>query len=65
MGALQTELAANISLQAGYYRRVFGNFIVTDNLLTSPADYDPFCITVPRMRVCRVAAAVRCAVSMT
>ncbi len=47
MGALQTELASNISLQAGYYRRVFGNFIVTDNLLTSPADYDPFCITVP------------------
>ncbi len=47
MGALQTELAANISLQAGYYRRIFGNFIVTDNLLTSPADYDPFCITVP------------------
>ena len=47
MGALQTELASNISLQAGYYRRIFGNFIVTDNLLTSPADYDPFCITVP------------------
>jgi hypothetical protein len=47
MGAIQTELASNLSLQAGYYRRVFGNFIVTDNLLTSPSDYDPFCITVP------------------
>jgi hypothetical protein len=47
MGAVQTELAANISLQAGYYRRIFGNFIITDNLLTSPSDYDPFCITVP------------------
>jgi len=47
MGAVQTELAANFSLQAGYYRRVFGNFIVTDNLLTTPADYDPFCIAVP------------------
>jgi hypothetical protein len=47
MGAVQTELAANVSLQAGYYRRIFGNFIVTDNLLTTPADYDPFCITVP------------------
>ncbi len=47
MGAIQTELAANLSLQAGYYRRIFGNFIVTDNLLTSPSDYDPFCITVP------------------
>jgi hypothetical protein len=47
MGALQTELASRVSLQAGYYRRIFGNFIVTDNLLTSPADYDPFCITVP------------------
>jgi hypothetical protein len=47
MGALQTELAPNVSLQAGYYRRIFGNFIVTDNLLVSPSDYDPFCITVP------------------
>jgi hypothetical protein len=47
MGALQTELASNLSLQAGYYRRIYGNFIVTDNLLTSPSDYDPFCITVP------------------
>jgi Carboxypeptidase regulatory-like domain len=47
MGAVQTELAANFSLQAGYYRRIFGNFIVTDNLLVSPSDYDPFCINVP------------------
>jgi len=47
MGAVQAELASNVSLQAGYYRRVFGNFIVTDNLLVSPSDYDPFCITVP------------------
>jgi hypothetical protein len=28
---VQAELASNVSLQAGYYRRVFGNFIVTDN----------------------------------
>jgi len=47
MGAVQAELASNVSLQAGYYRRVFGNFIVTDNLLVNPSDYDPFCITVP------------------
>jgi hypothetical protein len=47
MAAVQTELASNLSLQAGYYRRIFGNFIVTDNLLVSPSDYDPFCITVP------------------
>jgi hypothetical protein len=48
MGAIQHELAANISMQAGYYRRVFGNFIVQDNALVAPSDYDPYCITAPR-----------------
>jgi hypothetical protein len=47
MGAIQHELAANISMQAGYYKRILGNFIVQDNVLTAPSDYDPFCITAP------------------
>jgi hypothetical protein len=34
-------------LNVGYYRRWFGNFTVTDNVLVTPADYDSYCITVP------------------
>ena len=34
-------------MSAAYFRRVYGNFIVTDNLLTGPSDYDPYCITAP------------------
>ena len=47
MGAIQHELAPNVSVQAGYYRRIWGNFIVQDNVLVAPSDYDPFCITAP------------------
>jgi hypothetical protein len=47
MSAVQHEVASNISAEVAYYRRVFGNFIVTDNLLTAPSDFDPFCITGP------------------
>lgn len=42
------ELASGISVNVGYYRRSFGNQIVTDNLLTDNDSYDgPFCITAP------------------
>jgi hypothetical protein len=45
--AVQRQLTAGVSAQVGYYRRWYGNFNVTDNLLVTPADYDPFCITAP------------------
>jgi len=32
---------------AGYFRRWYGNFIVTDNILVTPADYSPYCVTAP------------------
>ena len=41
------ELRQGIALSATYYRRWFGNFVVTDNTLVTPDDYDPFCITAP------------------
>jgi len=44
---LQHQLFTGTSVTAGYYRRWFGNFRVTDNLQVTPADYDPFCITAP------------------
>ena len=44
---VQHELASRISVEVSYVRRVYGNFIVTDNRALSPADYDPFSITAP------------------
>jgi len=45
--SVQREIIPRVSVDIGYFRRVYGNFIVTDNLLVGPADYDPFSITAP------------------
>jgi hypothetical protein len=45
--ALQHELRPNMALNVGYYRTWYGNFLTTDNLAVTPADYDHFCITAP------------------
>jgi Carboxypeptidase regulatory-like domain len=44
---LQQEILPRVSLEVGYTRRWLNNFTVTDNLLTTPADYDQFSITAP------------------
>ena len=44
---IQHELRPGVSLNAGYYRNWFGNHLVTDNVLVTPADFSPFCITAP------------------
>jgi hypothetical protein len=36
-----------LAVNVGYFRTWFGNFQITDNLLVTPADFDPFCITAP------------------
>jgi hypothetical protein len=36
-----------VSVSASYFRRLYGNFEMTDNLALSGADYDPYCITSP------------------
>lgn len=46
-GSVQHELRSNMSVDVGYFRTWFGGFTVTDNTLVTPADYDPFCITLP------------------
>ena len=45
---VQHELRPGVSMTAGYYRNWFGNHLVTDNILVTPADFSPFCITAPQ-----------------
>ena len=44
---VQHELMPRVSLDVGYFRRVWSNFQVTDNLAITAADFDIFAITVP------------------
>ena len=44
---VQHELLPRVSVSASYFRRIYGNFEMTDNLAVSGADYDPYCITAP------------------
>lgn len=46
--SVQQELLPRVGLQAGYFRRSFGRFQVTDNRAVTPTDFDPYCITAPR-----------------
>jgi hypothetical protein len=41
------ELRPRLGVRAGYYRTWYGNFFATNNLGVTPADYDPYCVTVP------------------
>jgi hypothetical protein len=44
---IDREVFPNLVVNAGYFRTWFGNFQVTDNLRVTPADYSPYCVTVP------------------
>ena len=44
---VQQELLPRVSVDVGYFRRMFGNFFVTDNRAVSPQDFDTFSITAP------------------
>jgi hypothetical protein len=46
--SVQQELIPRVSLEVGYNRRWFGNFFVTDNTLTTAADYDKWTVTAPQ-----------------
>ncbi len=45
--ALQHELMPRVSINLGYFRRWYGNFLATDNLNIGPGDYTPYCATAP------------------
>lgn len=44
---VQHELRPRVAVSATYIRRWYGNFTAARNLLRSPGDYDPYCVTVP------------------
>jgi hypothetical protein len=44
---VQQELRSNVSLNVGYFYRVYGNMTVVDNTAVTPNDYTSFCVTSP------------------
>jgi len=45
--SVQHELRPGLSLNVGYFRTWYGNFMVTDNLALAPADFSRYCVTGP------------------
>ena len=45
---VQHELLPRVSADFGYFRRIWGNFPVTDNLAVGPGDFSEFSLNVPR-----------------
>jgi len=46
--SVQHELLPRLSVEAAYNRRWWGNFFVTDNRLTTAADYETFSLVIPQ-----------------
>ena len=44
---IEQEILPRTSLDVAYWRRVQGNFSVTDNVLVEPGDFDEYCVTAP------------------
>ena len=44
---IERQLFNRMAVGATFTRTIYGNFMVTDNLNLTPADFDPFCVTVP------------------
>jgi hypothetical protein len=45
--SVQHEFLGGVAMNVGYFRRWYGNFQVTDNRATTPADFSAYCITAP------------------
>jgi hypothetical protein len=45
--SVQREVIPRVSVEVGYYRRWWGNFVVTDNLAVTASDFTPFSVVAP------------------
>ena len=45
--SVQQEVMSRVAVNVGYFRRIFGNFTVQDNLATTAADYTQFTVRAP------------------
>ena len=45
--SFQHELRPGLSVNLGYFRTWYGNFLATDNLAVTPSDYSEYCFTAP------------------
>jgi hypothetical protein len=45
--SMQQQVLPRVGVEIGYNRRWFQNFLVTDNTLVGPSDYEPWRITAP------------------
>jgi len=45
--SLQHQLLPSLSAEVGYFRRWYGNFLATDNLAVTAADFNTFSVTAP------------------
>jgi Carboxypeptidase regulatory-like domain len=44
---VQQRIREGTSVEVGYFRRVYGNFVVTDNLALTAEDFDRYSVSVP------------------
>src|SRR5262245_36637994 len=45
--SVQQQLLPRVSVEAGYYRRWYGNFGAVDTVALTPSDFDSYCIAAP------------------
>jgi hypothetical protein len=45
--SVQHQVMQNVSVEAGYFRRWYGNFLATDNQLVSATDFETFSVAAP------------------